>query len=162
MEHHGLDTTEVVLVAAASGVAACVVTTWLGASAALAVTSKPTGVTIAAAGTATTHLPHHLASPASAWPEPYRSALPSAPVYWTCTVLAAFAVVATIGGLVWLVSRGRVGTARRRPLGVDARSRFARRRDLDPLLITETDSRAVRDRDVRPATGRDRATTDPF
>ena len=135
MERHGLDTTELAIIAVASIIAAVVGTVWLGALIALALAGHPTGIPIAIAGTATIGLPDHLSSPSTAWPQPYRSLLPSAPLYWASTLLAALIAVATVGVGVWLLGRRRVGTQRRRPLGVDARTRFARRCDLAPLLV---------------------------
>ncbi|RMH80566.1 MAG: type IV secretory system conjugative DNA transfer family protein [Actinomyces sp.] len=62
--------------------------------------------------------------------------LPSAPVYWLTTTAAAVAAVVVVGLAVRWWGRSRVGTARRRPLGVDARTRFASRRDLAPVLVS--------------------------
>jgi type IV secretion system protein VirD4 len=144
MDQQGLDATEWAVFACAAGVAAAVSATWLGASTALVLTGNPSVVSLSAAGAATPRLPAHVHSPASAWPEPYRSALPAAPIYWACTGLAVILVLGALGLLVWLFGRSRVGTARRRPLGVDARTRLARRRDLGSLLIGEpTDGRFV-------------------
>ena len=49
-------------------------------------------------------------------------------------VTVAAAVVLGLG-VRWF-GGSRVGTSKRRPLGVDARPRFARRRDLSPLLVS--------------------------
>src|SRR5690606_39190720 len=57
-------------------------------------------------------------------------------LYWSCTAMAAVVVLAAAGVGLRMLSRSRVGTATRRPLGVDGRARFATRRDLAPLLVT--------------------------
>lgn len=78
-------------------------------------------------------LPAHLNDPSRAWPA-QRDVLPGPALYWSSTtVLAAIAVGMVVVGV--RLFRHRVGSAARRPLGVDARSRFARARDIRPLLI---------------------------
>jgi type IV secretory pathway TraG/TraD family ATPase VirD4 len=70
--------------------------------------------------------------------------LPGASLYWACTT--ATAAVATVLGVVVLrlVTSRPVGTVRRRPLGVNARPGWARRRDLAPVLTrTATPGRFV-------------------
>ena len=77
----------------------------------------------------------NLSAPAGAWSSPISQVLPGAPLYWFCTALTVAAVAVAVALVVRWLSRSKVGTARRRPLGVDGRSRFARRRDLEPLLV---------------------------
>lgn len=108
---------------------------WAGASVALVVSGEARLVGVSAAVDASARLPRHLGDPAAAWPAPYSAALPGPVLYWACTGFVAAAVAALVAvGVGWL-GRSRVGTSRRRPLGVDARPSFARRRDLAPLLV---------------------------
>ncbi len=63
-------------------------------------------------------------------------AVPGPWLYWPATAfVAAFAAVLAVAALRML--HHRVGTAPRRPLGVDARARFATARDLRPLLVRQ-------------------------
>lgn len=117
-------------------VAAAVGGLWAGASLALVVSGNAGWVGASAAVDALGRLPGHMGDPAAAWPAPYEAALPGPGLYWTCTGAAAAAVAASVAAGARLVGRSRVGTSRRRPLGVDARPSFARRRDLAPLLVT--------------------------
>jgi type IV secretion system protein VirD4 len=81
-------------------------------------------------------LPSHLADPASAWPPETATSLPGPVAYWTATAVALLAVgVLTMGGFMLWRRVQRVGTADRRRLGVDARARFARHRDLRTLFV---------------------------
>ncbi len=88
-----------------------------------------------AAAHASKSLPANLSDPAAAWPSPYSHELPGPVLYWICTAVAAAVLAAAVIGLAKLFGRSKVGTSRRRPLGVDARPRFAKARDLAPLLI---------------------------
>jgi type IV secretion system protein VirD4 len=136
MEREGLGGFELLVIVVAGVALALVGAVWAGAWFALAVSGQALGVPFSTAADAASHLPANLGSPAAAWPEPYAGALPAAPLYWLCTALTAAAVaVVAVVVLRWL-GRSRVGTARRRPLGVDARTRFAKRRDLEPLLVS--------------------------
>ncbi|HMX66614.1 MAG TPA: type IV secretory system conjugative DNA transfer family protein, partial [Microthrixaceae bacterium] len=127
-----------VLVLVLAGAALLVVgVVWAGAALALLLSGAPQGVTFSAAADATGGLPSNLAAPAAAWPAPYAEALPGAPLYWLSTGIAGAMVAAIVGlGVRWF-SRSKVGTTRRRPLGVDARPGFARHRDLRALLVKE-------------------------
>ena len=80
-------------------------------------------------------LPAHLADPRLAWAAAQRSALPGPALYWASTLLVVVAVAALAAVAFRRWGRSRVGTAERRPLGVDARARFARARDLAPLRV---------------------------
>ena len=136
MERQGLDGFEL-LVIVVSGIALALVgAVWAGAWLALAVADGAQGLPFVAAADAAPRLPANLSAPAEAWADPFGQSLPAAPLYWSCTALVAAAIaVAAAVALRWL-SRSKVGTARRRPLGVDGRSRFARRRDLASLLVS--------------------------
>jgi hypothetical protein len=108
---------------------------WAGASLALLLSGREAGVAFAAAADAASRLPANVAAPASAWPAPYSEALPGAPAYWLSTGVCATGAVGLVAvGVRWF-GRSKVGTSKRRPLGVDARPRFASRRDLRPLVV---------------------------
>jgi type IV secretion system protein VirD4 len=121
----------VFLLAAAAGVGVVV---WAGAAlAAILVGASPPGGVLDAI-TALPGLAAQPGDPRAAWT---RSGgrpvdLPSAAVYWTATIAVAVvvAVVVVAGRWVWRSMRPE-----RRRLGVDARARFARRRELRPMLV---------------------------
>lgn len=136
MERDGVGGFELLVVVVAGAALTVIGAVWAGAWVALAASGKPQALPFAAAADAAGRLPESWGSPASAWPEPYASTLPSGPLYWLCTALTSAAVVAVAAGVVRLLTRSKVGTARRQPLGVDARPRFARGRDLAPLLVS--------------------------
>lgn len=109
---------------------------WGGAALGLVIGGEPARVPLAAGVDALGRLPSHASDPRSAWSEPYRSVLPGPILYWACTAVVSLGLgVVAYVGIRW-IGRSRVGTSRRRPLGVDARPRFARRRDLAPLLLS--------------------------
>ena len=137
MERDGLGVFEV-LVLVLAGVAVLVVgVVWAGAALSLLLSGSPQGVAFSAAADALGRLPANFGAPADAWAAPYSEALPAAPLYWLSTgVAAAGAATATAAAVQWF-GRSKVGTSRRRPLGVDARPRFATRRDLRALLVDE-------------------------
>jgi len=111
------------------------VVAWAGAALAALTLGSVVAPRLGDALRALGRLPGVWRDPASAWPDPVRSALPGPVAYWLCTVVAAVAV-AVVAGCVWrLVTRSRVGTVKRRPLGVDGRAVFASRRDLTPLIV---------------------------
>src|SRR5690606_8887870 len=137
MERDGLGVFEVLVLVLAGAALLVVGVVWAGAALALLLSGAPQGVTFSAAADATGGLPSNLAAPAAAWPAPYAEALPGAPLYWLSTGIAGAMVAAIVGlGVRWF-SRSKVGTTRRRPLGVDARPGFARHRDLRALLVKE-------------------------
>lgn len=79
-------------------------------------------------------LPSHLGDPRQAWLGGHKDGLPGPALYWSSTaLLAALGVGSVVLGI--RLFRHRVGSAARRPLGVDARTRFARARDIRPLLL---------------------------
>jgi len=144
MERESLGGFELLIIVFAGVALAVVGAVWAGASLALAVSGKAQHVPFSVAADAASRLPTNVGSPESAWPEPFTGALPAAPLYWLCTALTTAAVVAVVAVLLRWLGRSKVGTVRRRPLGVDARTRFAKRRDLEPLLVsTPTPGRFV-------------------
>ncbi|HPQ85375.1 MAG TPA: type IV secretory system conjugative DNA transfer family protein, partial [Actinomycetota bacterium] len=135
MEREGVGGFELLVIIVAGIALALVGAVWAGAWLALAV-SGGGHLPFAAAADAAPRLPANLSAPAEAWAEPYAEALPGAPLYWLCTVLAAIAIGGAVALVVRWLTRSKVGTAKRRPLGVDGRTKFAKRRDLDPLLVS--------------------------
>lgn len=79
-------------------------------------------------------LPRHLGQPRLAWPDPAEAAMPGPVGYWAATAVPAAAAVALTVGIIRLNS-GRVGTTRRRRLGVDTRTHLARRRELRTITV---------------------------
>ncbi|MGE0138536.1 MAG: type IV secretory system conjugative DNA transfer family protein [Ilumatobacteraceae bacterium] len=80
-------------------------------------------------------LPGHGSYPADAWPATIRADIAGPTVYWLVTALV---VGGQIGAVSWLWLRlgsGRIGTRRRRRLGVEVGARLATRRDLAPLVV---------------------------
>ncbi len=108
---------------------------WAGAALAAVVTGGHLDASFVDALAAAVELPATLGDPRQAWPSAVRADVPEALVYWSATAAVGVAVLAALGAGLALWGRGRVGTARRRPLGVDARARFATRRDLAPLVV---------------------------
>src|SRR4051794_39561018 len=107
---------------------------WTGAAlAALTVGAGPPGGLVAAVQ-AVPRLARNPGQPSAAWTPVAgdAAALPGPGVYWAATVLAALlaALLVVAARLVW----GSMRPNRRR-LGVDAQARFARRRELRPLLV---------------------------
>lgn len=117
------------LVVAAGGV------TWGGAALAAAASGDSLDATLADAVRAALRMSGHMTEPARAWLPRQQAVLPSATLYWAATLLVATPAIAggAIAMRIW--ARSRVGTVRRRPLGVDARARFATSRDLVPLRV---------------------------
>src|SRR5207245_5251714 len=71
--------------------------------------------------------------PRLAWQPAHRSALPGPLPYWASTGLVLLLAVFVAVIILRLVNRSKVGTVRRRPLGVDARARFPTARELRTL-----------------------------
>lgn len=137
MERDGLGVFEV-LVLVLAGVAVLVIgVVWAGAALSILLSGSPQGVAFSAAADALARLPANAGDPANAWSAPYSEALPAAPLYWLSTGLAGAGAATATGAAIRWFGRSKVGTSRRRPLGVDARPRFATRRDLRALLVDE-------------------------
>ncbi|MFN0090554.1 MAG: type IV secretory system conjugative DNA transfer family protein, partial [Acidimicrobiales bacterium] len=119
----------IVLVAAATGV-------WCGAQlATLLTTAHFLDASIGDALGAMFRLPKHLSAPAEAWPPEVQASVPGPFVYWPAT-MAVFAGQITSGVWLWLrFGASRIGTQRRRRLGVDVGARLATRKDLAPLIV---------------------------
>lgn len=136
MEREGLGGVELLIIVVAGLVLALLAAVWSGAWLAMALSGASESLPFAAAADAVPRLPASMGSPAEAWAEPYAAALPGAPLYWVCTAATTAGIAVPIVLVVRWLTRSKVGTAKRRPLGVDGRTRFAKRRDLDPLLVS--------------------------
>lgn len=137
MERNGLSGFELLVIVGAGIVGPLGGAVWLGAWAATALSGGQLRASFADAITAATRLPSHLGNPRLAWPVEARASLPGPLLYWTATVTLLVITLAVVVVVVRLVSRSRVGTLPRRPLGVDARARFATSRDLKPLIVRD-------------------------
>lgn len=135
MERDGFGGFELLVVVVAGVAMAVIGVVWAGASLALLLSGNAQAVVFSAAVEATGRLPGHLADPAGAWPLPYSALLPGPPLYWLSTGVCAAAVSGVAVVVIRWLGRSKVGTSKRRPLGVDARPRFATRRDLRALLV---------------------------
>jgi type IV secretion system protein VirD4 len=126
---------EIVVLALAAVAAAVLGIVWAGASLALLATGHPRALTLEATARAARQLPDTLGDPAAAWPAPAGDLLPGPVLYWACTAAVAVAVAVGVAAGYRRWGGHRVGTTRRRPLGVDARAGFATPADLDPLIV---------------------------
>lgn len=108
---------------------------WSGAALAATVAGGAFRASLGDSFSALAELGRHPSDPASAWPASVADQLPGAPVYWAATTATAMtaAVIVAMGVRIW--RHTDVGTVRRRPLGVDARARFARRGDLRTIAV---------------------------
>jgi len=135
VERSGTSGFEIIVVALGAVAAAAVGVVWAGASLALLATCDPTTVPLDAAARAARQLPSTPGDPAAAWPDPIAHAVPGPVLYWVCTLVAAVAAALAAAAAYLRWGGHRVGTTRRRPLGVDARAGFARPADLAPLAV---------------------------
>ena len=135
MERDGLGGFEIVVLGLGGAAAAVLGVVAGGGALALLAAGRDPAITAEAVGAAARRLPANLSDPAAAWPAPYAEQLPGPLLYWVCTAVAGAAIAALVVGFVKVFGRAKVGTSKRRPLGVDARPRFARARDLAPLLV---------------------------
>jgi type IV secretion system protein VirD4 len=135
VERDGLSGFELAVLGLGGAALLVVGAVWAGAALALLVSGHAVVVSLADAAAAVPRLAGHAGEPAGAWPPPGRDDLPNAVIYWAATVVAVAATVGATAVLVRWCLGPRVGSVRRRPLGVDGRAWFARRRELAPLLI---------------------------
>ena len=126
---------ELAVLALAALAVAVVVVVWAGACAASVVAGSPTLIPVSYAPEAVGQLPSNAIDPAGAWPSRVSGSLPGSVLYWACTAAVAVGVVLLAALAIRRLAGRRVGTSRRRPLGVDARPQFARRRQLRPLIV---------------------------
>lgn len=135
MERNGLSGFELLVIVGAGMVGSVGGAVWLGAWAASTIAGGLFRASFTDAVSAATQLPSHLADPRSAWPTEVRASLPGPLLYWSATVVLLVTMLAIVVVVFRLVSKSRVGTLPRRPLGVDSRARFATARDLKPLVV---------------------------
>ena len=138
MDRHDLSPLELLLVAGAAALALVGGVVWAGACVAAVVAGSHLHADLGDALRAAGNLPHHLSRPVAAWPPAQAGALPGALTYWVATAAVALPVLAVVAVVARVVLRSRVGTVPRRPLGVDARARFAASSDLRPLVVGRT------------------------
>src|SRR6476469_8889893 len=111
MEREGLGSFELLVIVVAGAGFALVGAIWTGAWLALVASGEIRRIPFAAAADAAPRLPVHLGSPGS-------QALPGASLYWLCTALTTAALIAVAAVVLRWLTGSKVGTARRRPLGV--------------------------------------------
>ena len=90
-------------------------------------------------------------------PRPPR-ALPGPVAYWVCTAVVFVLASAVLIPAASLVRTPSAGSPRRRRLGVDAQARFARHRELAPLIVPAPQTGPLRARPRRPPPRRHRTT----
>jgi type IV secretion system protein VirD4 len=108
---------------------------WTGAALAAVISGVEFKASLADALAAVALLGSNAADPVAAWPTGSGLQAVGAPLYWVCTALCVGSALTIVVALLRLWNRSRVGTVPRKPLGVDARARFARARDLKPLIV---------------------------
>ena len=108
---------------------------WIGAALAAVISGVEFNASLADALAAIPLLGSNAADPVAAWPTASGLQAVGAPLYWVCTALCFGSAMTIVVVLLRLWNRSRVGTVPRKPLGVDARARFARARDLKPLIV---------------------------
>src|SRR5262245_5987853 len=135
MERHELSAFEWVVLVVGTALGAVGGVVWAGAAATAALGGSTLEGSFTAALSAARRLPDHLSDPAGAWPPGAWSLAPPPALYWAATATVALAVAALLAVVARLLLRTRVGTVPRKPLGVDARARFATAADLRPLVV---------------------------
>jgi type IV secretion system protein VirD4 len=108
----------------------------------------------------------HLADPRHAWPAATARALPGPIGYWACTIGVFVLVSVVLISVANVLRTPSAGSPRRRRLGVDTQARFARQRELAPLIVPAAQAGrfvlgrvgrrlvATEERHSNPATGR--------
>ncbi len=109
---------------------------WGGAALAAVLTGAPLVAGLDDALRAIPQLAQTPGDPVAAWPETAGLVGVHPALYWACTAICGLAALVVVAVSLHIWGRSRVGTASRRPLGVDARARFARARDLKPLIVS--------------------------
>ena len=117
-------------------VAAATVVVYIGAAVAALLTHATfVDANAADALRALVELARRPGDPRQAWPPATRNRLPGPVPYWCCTVVVALG--ATVGATeAWArYAPARVGTTRRRRLGVEVRGRLATVSEVRPLIV---------------------------
>jgi type IV secretion system protein VirD4 len=132
---NNLGTDEMLVLAAAAGAAAIAAVVWAGAALSTLLAGAPSVPPGVAVGEAAIRLVATPGTPRVAWPSDFAGNLPGPTVYWASTIVVALAAAA-VGVIVFTrLPPRRVGTIKRRALGVDATPWFATGRDLAPLRV---------------------------
>ncbi|HUP69666.1 MAG TPA: type IV secretory system conjugative DNA transfer family protein [Acidimicrobiales bacterium] len=135
MENHGQSGFELLVIIGAALLASLGGVVWLGAWVAAAADGARLHASFSDAVAAAFRLPANLSNPRLAWPAELQASLPGPLLYWGATALLLVGAVAVALAVFRLFDRSNVGTLPRRPLGVDARARFATAADLKPLSV---------------------------
>lgn len=135
MKPSSLSVGEVVVVALGAVALAVATIVWSGGALAARLTGTPFDGSLADAFIAAPGLWNNRNNPPSAWPADagLRDVSPAA--YWACTAVVTLLVIGATAVGLRIYHRGWIGTELRHRLGVDARARFARLRDLKPLIV---------------------------
>ena len=80
-------------------------------------------------------LPKTMGQPKRAWPPEVAAVLPGPVLYWASTFIVFAAAIALAAGMVRIFRGPRDTLDRRERLGVQTNARFAKPRDLRPLLV---------------------------
>lgn len=136
MDDRRLSSIELLAVIAGGATLAAGGVVWAGAHLAGVLSGERLHATLGDALTAAPRLARHPSDPAAAWPEPARDAVAGPLLFWPCTGTVA-AIAALLSAAAARLLRRSVGTNRRQPLGVDARAKMARPRDLRTLIVRE-------------------------
>ena len=109
---------------------------WAGAQLASLVSSgRPLPVSLGDALRAAVQLPDTMGNPAAAWPADPAAQLPGPWLYWSATLVVLGLIVGLSVVLVRSVGSTKLGTQRSKRLGVEPSARFARSRDLAPIIV---------------------------
>ncbi len=135
MERHGLSPFELLVLVGTTVGASVGGVIWIGAWLAAAAAGERLDASLVDAFGAGLRLPSTLGNPRLAWPTSVRAALPGPALYWPATAIAAAVAIGAGAVVLRLLGRSNVGTLPRKPLGVEARARFATARDLKPLVV---------------------------
>jgi type IV secretion system protein VirD4 len=135
MERHGLSPFELLVLVGTTVGASVGGVVWIGAWLAAAAAGERLDASLVDAFGAGLRLPSTLGDPRLAWPTSVRAALPGPALYWPATAIAAAVAIGAGAVVLRLLGRSNVGTLPRKPLGVEARARFATARDLKPLVV---------------------------
>lgn len=109
---------------------------WAGAQlASLLSSGRPLPVSLGDALRAGVRLPETMGDPAAAWPAAAQSQLPGPWLYWPATALVLAAAIGLAALMVRSFGSTKLGTQRPKRLGVEPSARFARNRDLTPIIV---------------------------
>ena len=117
-------------------VAAATVVVYIGAAVAALLTDAAfVDANAADALRALVELARRPGDPRGAWPPSTRNQLPGPVPYWCCTVVVALGAMVGVAKAWARYAPARVGTTRRRRLGVEVRGRLATVSEVRPLIV---------------------------